>query len=352
MLRRLAFIGLALLAVTACQSKGPKKSGPVVARGNGFTITADEFKAKLDEQSPFIRARYTTLDRKKEFLDNLLRFEVLAREAEKEGLANDPDVQSTLKKVMVQKLVQKNFQDLSGASQIPDAELQKYYDDHKAEYFRPKKIRVSAVIWKAPAGTPEHAKKLAAARKALAKLQAEEKKKNTMAFAQLVNEFSEDPVSKSAVGDLNFKTAEELEKEHGKAVATAALALKPGETSNVVDGDQGIYLLRATGVQDELNRPFDQVKTQIANRLFREKKTKEFDEWLKKLKDQAGISVDDKALEAVEVSAPPASPPGMPGGMGHGGMGGGMMGGGMSAPPGMPPSGMPPPAPAPAPAAK
>ena len=177
MVRRILVIGLCAAALACSQQKGPKKSGPVVAKGDGITITADEFKARLDEQSPFIRARYASLDRKKEFLDNLIRFEVLAREAEKQGLANDPDVQNTLKKIMVQKLVQKNFQDASGAANIPDAELQKYFDDHKDEYNRPRRVRVAAVVFNAPQGSPDRAKKLAVAQKALAKLKAEEKKK-------------------------------------------------------------------------------------------------------------------------------------------------------------------------------
>src|SRR5512147_2020752 len=126
MSRRILLIGLCAAAL-AC-SKSNDKKGPLVAKGNGIAITADEFKARLDEQSPFIRARYTTLDRKKEFLDSLIRFEVLAHEAEKQGLAKDPDVQNTLKKIMVQKLVQKNFQDQAGANDIPEPELQKYYD--------------------------------------------------------------------------------------------------------------------------------------------------------------------------------------------------------------------------------
>src|SRR6266496_867882 len=121
-MRRILVLGLCALAVACQPQKGNKKSGAVVAKGSGFTITADEFKARIDEQSPFIRARYATLDRKKEFLDNLVRFEVLAREAEKQGLAKDPDVQMTMKKIMVQKLVQKNFQDTSGAASMPDPE--------------------------------------------------------------------------------------------------------------------------------------------------------------------------------------------------------------------------------------
>lgn len=319
---RLAFVVLAALAVTACNpgQGGAKKSGPAVATGNGITITADEFKARLDEQSPFIRARYTTLDRKKEFLDNLVRFEVLAREAEKQGLDKDPEVQATLKKVMVQKLVQKSFQDPNALAQVPEADLQKYYDEHKADYQRPRKMRVSAVVLQAPAGSPQRAKKAADAKKALAKLKAEEKK-NTLAFVQIVNEFSDDAASKSLGGDLNFKTQDELEKGYSKELAAAVFALKPGETSGVIESPQGFYIVKMTGQQDELNRTFDQVKPQIQAKLSREKKTKEFDEWLKKLRDAAQVKVDDKALEAVEVAAAPAGAqappfPGMPQGMG------------------------------------
>ncbi|BDG03485.1 peptidylprolyl isomerase [Anaeromyxobacter oryzae] len=339
MLRRFALLGVAASAIAACNPQsGPRKTGPAVAKGNGITITADEFKARLDEQSPFIRARYSSLDRKKEFLDSLIRFEVLAREAEKQGLQNDPDVQLTMKKIMVQKLVQKSFQDPAGA-QLPDSELQAYYDQHKADYFRPKKVRVAAVIFNAPEGTPERAKKKELAKKALAKLKVEEKK-NTLAFTQIVNEFSEDAASKATAGDLNFKSQDELEKAYGKELADAVFAAKPGDTTPVVETKAGLYIAKVTGQQEEMNRTFEQVKAQIANKLTREKKTKEFDEYLKKLRDQANVQVDEKVLEGVEVAAAPAGMPGMPGMMGGGMPAGHGMGGPMVAP------SQPPPAPA------
>jgi peptidyl-prolyl cis-trans isomerase C len=311
MIRRILLV-TAVAALAACGNSGPKKSGPVVASGKGITITADEFKARLDEQSPFIRARYSTLERKKEFLDNLIRFEVLAKEAERQGLDKDPEVQLTLRKIMVQKLVQKSFQDQGAGKELPEAELQKYYDEHKDEFNRPRKARVAAIIFNAPAGAPERAAKVAAAKKALAKVKAEEKK-NPMAFQQAVAAFSEDAASKGVAGDLGFKSADELEKSFGKEVAQAAFALKPGEVSGVIEGAQGVYLVRVAGVQEELSRSFDQVKAQINQKLSRERRTKEFDDLVKKLRDEANVTVDDKALEAVAVAAPPPGQPGMPG---------------------------------------
>ncbi|MFT3913363.1 MAG: peptidyl-prolyl cis-trans isomerase [Anaeromyxobacteraceae bacterium] len=335
-MRRLLAFGLCALAITACGGSGKKSgTGPVIAKGKGFTITADEFKARLDEQSPFMRARYNNLERKKEFLDNLVRFEVLAAEARRMKLDQDPDVQSTLQKIMVQKLVQTKFQDpKDGASPVADADAQKYYDEHKAEYQRPKRIRAAAVTFASDAGSAKRKADVAAAKKALAKLKVEEKK-SPLAFNQLVTEFSEDAATKASGGDLGFKTQDELAAAFTPDVAAKVAALAAGQTTDVVETPKGVYILKLLGTQEELNRSFEQVKQQIVNKLAREKRTKEFDEFVKKLRDEAGISVDDKALDAVQVAAAPEGgmPPGMPG-----------------MPSGMAPHGAPPPAPAPAPA--
>src|SRR5512141_2673814 len=245
MVRRILLVTVAA-ALAACGNSGPKKSGPAVASGKGITITADEFKARLDEQSPFIRARYSTLERKREFLDNLIRQELLAVEAERMGLDKDPDVRATIRKIMVQKLVQKRFQPDANPADVPEADLAKYYEEHKTEYVRPRRVRVHAIVLNAAPGTPDRAKKLALAKKTLQQVKAEEKK-NPMAFAQEVAAVSEDQASKQLAGDLQFRAHDELEKICSKAVADAAFALKAGEYSNVVERPTGFFLLRFTG---------------------------------------------------------------------------------------------------------
>jgi peptidyl-prolyl cis-trans isomerase C len=299
------------LAAAGCSRGGADKKGPFVAQGNGVSVTAEEFKARLDEQSPFIRARYNTLERKKEFLDNLLRFEVLAREAQKQGLDKDPDVQNTLKKVMVQKLVQKSFGDQDAANKVPEADQKAWYDQHRDEYLKPLRLRVYQILVKAPASGPERAQKQEAARKVLVQLRAEEKK-NALAFVSVAREKSEDEASKNAGGDLNFRSREELEKSHGKALADSAFALKDNETSGLVESPQGFHILKVAGRQEAIDRPFDQVKNQIAQRIFRERKTKEFDDYVKKLRDEAAVKIDDAELEKVAVAGIPAPPPGGP----------------------------------------
>jgi peptidyl-prolyl cis-trans isomerase C len=317
-MRRFLALGLCALAA-ACSPQGGK-SGTPVARGNGVMVTADEFKARLEEQSPFIRARYTTVERKKEFLENLVKQEILAAEAERQGLDKDPDVKNTLRKIMVQKLVQKKFQLDANPADIPEADIAKYYEEHKAEYVRAKRVRVSAIVLNAETKSPDRAKKLAAAKKSLAKIKAEEKN-NPMVFNQEVVAVSEDQASKQLGGDLQFRSQDELEKTYSKAVADAAFALKQGETSSVIETPTGLYILRYGGEQPEMNRTLEQVKTQIAAKLSRDKKTKEFDEWMKQLRESANVTIDEKALEAVEIAAPQQMPAmgnmGQPGGPIH-----------------------------------
>src|SRR5438067_12091978 len=66
----------AIASVAGC--KRDSKHGPVVANVGDDSITAEEFKKRLDETSPFLRARYNTLERKKEFLESVIRNELLA----------------------------------------------------------------------------------------------------------------------------------------------------------------------------------------------------------------------------------------------------------------------------------
>src|SRR5262249_7411119 len=68
-----------------------------LAKIDDVTITLGELQEPINRQSPYIRARYTSLEQKKEFLDSLIRFEVLAKEAARRGLDKDPEVVRTTK---------------------------------------------------------------------------------------------------------------------------------------------------------------------------------------------------------------------------------------------------------------
>jgi peptidyl-prolyl cis-trans isomerase C len=302
-----AVLALGLLAVAGCSSPSgdaPKagKTGEVVATVGNDVITVDDFNAKLDEQSPFIRARYNTLERKKEFLDNLIRFEVLAQEAKRRGLDKDPEVQATLEKVMVQRLIRAEFDESTAGKDLPEEDLKKYYDEHIEDYVKPERVRVSHIFFAAPADPAGRSKVKSHAARVLAEVKGKEAGTDKTAFVNTARELSEDAASKAAGGDLSFKTREELSALWGAKFANAAFGLDSiGQIADLVEGDKGFHLVKLTGRQNALDRPFEQVKAQIQNRLSRDKRTKAFDDFVAGLRLQANVKVNEDVLDAIEV---------------------------------------------------
>src|SRR5262245_8626012 len=133
-------VALVVATASACQKRASKADEAAAAAGGGpsapaqsaeaprtplakvgsGTNTLGELQDKLNRQSPYIRARYTSLEQKKEFLDSLIRFEVLAKEAAKRGYDKDPEVLRTMKQVMIQKLMKEEFETRLTPESIPD----------------------------------------------------------------------------------------------------------------------------------------------------------------------------------------------------------------------------------------
>jgi peptidyl-prolyl cis-trans isomerase C len=304
----------AALSLAAChKGSSSTKTGPVIATVGNETITADEMKKRLDETSPFLRARYTTLERKKEFLDNLIRNELLAQEAERQGLDKSPAVKEQMKRAMIQELIKKQLDERLSGSDIADADLKKFYDAHVDDFVKPERARVFHIFLAAKDAKEKAAAKTKAA--ALLKdIDAREKKGEANAFQVTAIKESKDPQSAPMGGDLRFLSKDELAKQYGPELANAAFELKnPGDKSGVVETPNGVELIKMQVKTVALNRTFEEAKESIRGRMARERRSREYDEWVKKLREQAKISVNEEELAKVVVEGAPAGMPGMPG---------------------------------------
>jgi peptidyl-prolyl cis-trans isomerase C len=279
----------------ACENvKGAKASGQkpedlaeVLAKVDDVTITVGEFQERINQQSPYVRARYTSLERKKEFLDNLVRFEVLAKEARKRGLDKDAEVVRTMKQVMIQKLLKDEF-DKQRMEDISDAECKKYYDEHPEEYNKPEEVRVSSILVK------DHA----TAKKVMSDPRI--KGVDNQQFRNLVAEYSQDLATKDRGGDLRYFDAKT--KDVPKPLVDAAFALQNiGDVSPAVKTEQGVVILKLTGRRKALNRTFEEVKQQIRNKLYRDKRQDSMESFVKNLRDKANVKVDEGKLAKVQI---------------------------------------------------
>jgi peptidyl-prolyl cis-trans isomerase C len=305
--RALATSAAGLFLLTACSKSGgemnfrhnkDRKGTPVASFGED-SITAEQLKERFAEMSPFARTHYQTLEQRKQYVESLARFELLAAEALTRGLQNDPDVIDVAKKVMVQKLMQKEFDEK--ASPIADSEIADYYQKHQSDYVKPEMVRLSQLFLSAPEGDPSRTEKKKKAQALLKEARALSPMDNN-AFGNLVAQHTEDEKSKPLRGDMRYLSHEELLAQQGQQIADAAKGLTElGQLSEVIETPKGFHLLKLQGRQAPLNLGMEQVKSQIQSRLLHQRRTENFNKFVEELKKRAEFRVHDETLAKLEV---------------------------------------------------
>ena len=92
-----------------------EQAAKVVAKVGQSMITVGDVTRQINRLSPYIRRRWAAPEKRKEFLDKLVRVELLSQEAERLGLRDDPEIQRTLKQVMIRLFVKDELEKMRQA---------------------------------------------------------------------------------------------------------------------------------------------------------------------------------------------------------------------------------------------
>lgn len=266
--------------------------GTWVARFGGDTISDEELKQRFAEMNPYGRARFQTVEQRREYVEGLARFELLSQEAVRRGLASDPEVLETTKRAMVNVLLRRELEERADA--VGDADVAQYYQAHRADYVKPAMTRLSHIFFaKVHRAKAEEvlAKALALPRLDLA------------GFGKLAREHSEEPRTQPLDGDLRYLSDDELAQAYGPELVVAAAALKDvGEISPaLVETAKGFHVLLLQGRQVALNLTVEQASPSIKSVLLNESKQERFRALLERLRKQAGFELNEAALAAMVV---------------------------------------------------
>ncbi len=306
-----------LLALTACESPpGVAKmdfrrtppagvsGGQWVAKFSGQALTDKELAQRFAEMNPYARARFQTVEQRKDYVEGVVRFELLAQEAVRRGLHDDPEVVEAARRVMVQQLLKKELDEGSGG--VTDAQVAAWYEAHKADYVKPAMTRLSHIAF--GKDHREKAETIFAQVKALAPLDA-------AGFGKLAREHSEDVRSRELDGDLRFLSDDELGTQYGAEVAAAAAQLvKVGDVSEaLIETPKALHILKLQGRQLALNLGLEQARPSIVQLLANESKQERFRALMERLKKDAHLELNDASLAAMVVDPKaPAVPPTTP----------------------------------------
>ncbi len=263
---RVSTVAAITLLLTACgkgqqpaaPAAGDKSASPPVAIVDGTPISHDAFDDYLKGLLRGKPESDVTAEEKNQVLDQMINMQLIAAQAEKDGLQNDPEVATRIALLRTQILADAAAQKYVKSHEPSDQELHAAYDaaTDKTEYHAehilvPSKEKADQLIKKIKAGAK---------------------------FEDVAKAESTDS-SKANGGDLGWFTTARMVKPFGDAVK----GLKKGEmTSDPVQTQYGWHIIK---LEDTRDAPFDQMKAQLTNGIMQKK----FQEYLEGLKKTAKI---------------------------------------------------------------
>jgi peptidyl-prolyl cis-trans isomerase C len=277
------------LTMTGCDR--PPES-PVIARVGANEITADELKARLEETPPPYRQYAATAEGRRLFLDLLIREKVVLTEAKNLGIPQDPAYRQAVAKFKAD--WKRRLKDYEETLQVDsalrrmrttnlaatDTEVDKYYEDHRADYDKPVEVIASHILL----STQQEAEA------ALARL------KDKEPFERVAREMSKDPDTAVRGGRLApFRRGVPVPE-----FEEAAAKMKVGETSGIVKSQFGFHIIRKLGEKMLPPRSAADAKEEIRAKLEREK----FDQWVAAKKALLGVTVDEQAMSRLTLEEP------------------------------------------------
>lgn len=144
---------------------------------------------------------------------------------------------------------------------VKESEIEKYYQENQSQFTESEKIRVSRIFL--PYGEEENILIRNQAEDILKKIEKGED------FAQLAKTYSKDEKAEAGGdwGPYEWQRLSEIEKNEIYRMAA-------GETSGIIELEDGLSILKVTEKKEALIKPLDQVKAQIKT-ILEEKKARE-----------------------------------------------------------------------------
>lgn len=252
-----------------------------MARVGGTEIHEADVRRAMVRDPGASAARFQDPRARRELIDGLVRFELLAQAADRAGLTKDPDAIHALQQIAVTKLVNRELGAAASADAITRADLERAYAALQAtEFTRPESVHVRHVrVADEVAGA-----QVAAAARAMAPA-------DDAGFARLARERSLDPLTRNIGGDLGFIDAN---ARLPRALVEASLKLRaPGDVGGPVKTDEGYEIVRLVERRAAAVSPLAAVEEQLRQRLARERRAKALEELMARLRAATHVEIVD-----------------------------------------------------------
>jgi parvulin-like peptidyl-prolyl isomerase len=180
---------------------------------------------------------------------------------------------------------------------VADPEMKRYYQEHRDRFALPEEYTLSQILIK-PRSSEDLEDVKAKAREVVAQL------KQGESFEDLALQYSDGPTAPRG-GRLGLVRQGELLPAIERGVSN----LVAGGISDVIEGPEGLHIVRLDDKKPKQFRPYEEVKQEIQALVFQQKSEDMFQSWLADLKNKAYIEIKFDNAPLKQTTSVPALPP-------------------------------------------
>ncbi|UCG78751.1 MAG: peptidylprolyl isomerase [Nitrospirota bacterium] len=287
-LKKAILLSLFMALAFGC-SGGSGDSGNVTPPGEHLitvgpnVITEGDISERLSAIPEYAKGIYDGEEGFRNIVDELIKTELLYLQALKKGVDKDPEYIEMVENYKKFALVGMIFEQAIGsAPEVTDKKARDYYEKNRGDFTQPDRIKASHILLKSQAEADEVYRLLM----------------NGGSFEDLARERSIDTNSAENGGDLGLFSRGEMSEEFEEV----AFSLRKNEISKPVKSTFGFHIIKVTERKDGQTMEYKRVKDLIVQKLQKEEQQKAFEEYLKKVRKEFPVEVNEARLEELSKS--------------------------------------------------
>ncbi len=227
------------------------------------------------------KKQYNAGEEVKNYVDRLKRENNIETDAQfqqallQQGIAYEQFLKQIEENILRQILIS---QEVDRSIVVDETEGVNYYKLNQAEFVEPEEYKLRAIYLSTETGSADELEPR--------KTEISDKLAAGQDFALLAAELGDSPLKENQ-GDLGFIKKGQLDK----ILEEAVVSLKTGEITPWVQSRNGWYRLKLEEKKESRLKPYDEVKKDIWEKIFTQKKSKKLAEFLKDLKAKNYIKI-------------------------------------------------------------
>lgn len=241
---------------------------PILATVNGKEITQKDVYVFLNELGPQVAMQFQSPDGMKRVVDELINQELLYFDAIENSFDEEETYKLALEKVKENVLKQYAFNKIISGISVTEEEISEYYNENKMHFQTPESVRASHILVK----EEDEAKKI------------QKEINEGLSFEEAAKKYSTCP-SKENGGDLGEFTKGQMVKEF----EDAAFSIEEGKLSEPVKTQFGYHLIKVENKKEATTSAFEEVKTQIIQRLMQQAQDNKYLQTIKDLEAKHNV---------------------------------------------------------------